>query len=126
MRTENYIMPIYNVRITFAYGKDIVAMSKELNIHTHGYDYDGIQAITVRRKERDGHSRFYLLVKKGKKGISIPNIVHEIGHFCSAICDYVGIKADWVNDEPLAYMMEDTMDNFLGFLKVKLHIKPKS
>ena len=125
MKSENYIMPIYGVRVTFAYGKDIEAISKELNIYRSGYNYDGIQARMERVKESDGHTRFFLLVKKGKEGISLPNVVHEIGHLCIAICEYVGIKADWENDEPLAYMMEATMEQILNFFKSGPYIKIK-
>lgn len=35
---------------------------------------------------------------------TINTICHESVHMAGIICDYVGIRADWNNDEPLAYL----------------------
>lgn len=125
VKIKSYIMPIYNVRCTFATGKDIEKMAKKMGIHEKGHDYASYQGQFIETKQADGIHMFYILLKVKNNRISLPNLTHEIGHFCHAICNYVGIKMDGWNDEPITHMMEYTMDQFLEFIKKGPFIKLK-
>ena len=123
MKVRDFIMPIYNQRVTFAIGKNMVKMGKKLKLDRDGFDYSQYQGMTIRVKESDGQYRYYLLIEKKKGKVYLTNIVHEIAHFCIAVCEDVGVKTEAWNDEPFAYLSAAVMEQFLDFIGVKDKIK---
>ena len=42
---------------------------------------------------------------EGKEAMTSWNMAHEAVHAAACICDYIGIAADWDNDEAYAYLV---------------------
>lgn len=68
-------------------------------------DEEGYYGIAYRTKRGDNDKGGVLIrFADNKDSMSSWNMLHEVMHAAAMICDYVGIKADWDNDEAFVYL----------------------
>ena len=66
---------------------------------------EGYFGITYRTQRGDTKKGGVLIrFADNKEAMASWNMVHEANHAAAHICDYVGIKADWDNDEAFVYL----------------------
>ena len=65
---------------------------------------EGYYGITYRTMDKNDKGGVLIRFADNKEAMSSWNITHEAIHAAGYICDYVGIGADWDNDEAFAYL----------------------
>ena len=67
-------------------------------------DIDNCYAITYRTANKDNKGGILIRFADNKEAMKSWNILHESIHAAGIICKYVGIEADWDNDEAFTYL----------------------
>lgn len=65
---------------------------------------DGYYGITYRTADKDNKGGVLIRFPDNKDTVESWHITHEAIHAAGHICDYVGIKADFENDEAFTYL----------------------
>ena len=67
-------------------------------------DETGYYGITYRTADKDNKGGILIRFSDNKEAMTPWNITHEAVHAAGYICNYIGIDADWDNDEAFAYL----------------------
>jgi hypothetical protein len=67
-------------------------------------DETGYYGITYRTQNKDKKGGVLIRFADNKESMQSWNMIHEAMHAAGHICDYVGIQADWDNDEAFVYL----------------------
>lgn len=65
---------------------------------------EGYFGITYRTMDRNNKGGVLIRFNDNKESMESWNIIHEAIHAAGHICEYVGIKADFGNDEAFTYL----------------------
>lgn len=68
-------------------------------------DEGGYYGITYHIADKDNLGGVLIRFENNKEAMSPWNIAHEAIHAAGMICKYVGIEADWDNDEAFTYLV---------------------
>lgn len=68
-------------------------------------DEDGYCGITYRTADKEDVGGVLIRFANNKEAMTPWNIAHEAIHAAGYICNYVGIEADWKNDEAFTYLV---------------------
>lgn len=90
--------------------KKLIPTFDNINIYAHTYSHP--------YKEKWGYFVIFNFNNKYDK-ITYGTIVHEAIHACSFLFDHRGVRADFKNDEPVAYFVEWVVDEIYKFIKAK-------
>lgn len=65
---------------------------------------EGYYGITYRTAKKDNKGGVLIRFADNKEAMTSWNMLHEANHAAAFICNYVGINADWENDEAFVYL----------------------
>ena len=65
---------------------------------------DGYYGITCRTADNNNKGGVLIRFADNKEAMTLPHMIHETIHAAGLICQYVGIEADWDNDEAFTYL----------------------
>lgn len=68
-------------------------------------DEDGYYGITCRTADKENIGGVLIRFANNREAMAPWHIAHEAIHAAGYICDYVGIQADWENDEAFTYLV---------------------
>lgn len=96
---------IYPRKIWITYDASIEELKEQFGSKFDFDEDDSYNALTYRVNNIQTDKGGVLIRFMSKDKMTSPNMAHEAVHAANRICDYVGINADWENDEAVAYLV---------------------
>lgn len=100
MSRTKYSIPIYFGYLIIVFTDDIQKVSDKYQLGLNDQDYS---AFVKEKSTKRGVSRYFIIFNKSEVTHSI--IAHEVVHCAHWIFSDRCVKADLLNDEPLAYLV---------------------
>lgn len=116
MRFKKIIVPIYGSRVVFVEGSDPVEIENKFGLDVGEYVYAHAFYDRIRENGKLYSCSFLIANRENIYArFTYGTLAHEVVHIAGFILDRAGVRADFNNDEPFAYLTEYIYNKAVAF-----------